>query len=472
MANSFPFFLKINGIDNFSPVFTRVQKQLNNISKSATKLGQDLSLKLTAPIIALGGFAVKNFIESEDALAQVRTRLQEVGDAVGITEKQFVDAAKNLQINSLFGDDQILRDVTTQFLTFGNITGEQFLKAQQAVLDLSTVLKTDLKAQAIQLGKALDNPVKGLTALRKSGIQFSQAEETLIKSMAKAGRVAEAQTLILQAIEHYYGGAAAAAGNVNPYVKLVNVLGDLTESFGKIINEFLQPLVKEVNDLVTFIDGLSDGTKKAIVVFLGLAAAIGPVLIIMGAVGQGITALIGLMAVLNGVSALWIIGLAAAAFIIYQAWNPIMQFFKAFWQGFTEGLAGSGIEISGLTQALLGLFKMLPAIGGRTGKIIEAIAKGLGWILGKLFKIFGLLTGLLGASKIDIGMGSSVASGAIANSQAQIQLDNLSFANKSSTAPVGQVEVSFSNLPQGAQVDTKGEGVLKAVNVGYSLAGK
>jgi hypothetical protein len=472
LANSFPFFLKINGIDNFSPVFTRVQKQLNNISKSATKLGQDLSLKLTAPLVALGGFAVKNFIESEDALALVRSRLKEVGDTVGVTEKQFVDAAKNLQLNSLFGDDQILRDVTTQFLTFGNITGEQFLKAQQAALDLSTVLKTDLKAQTIQLGKALDNPIKGLTALRRSGIQFSEAEETLIKSMAKTGRVAEAQTLILQAIEHYYGGAAAAAGNVNPYVKLVNVLGDLTESFGKIINEFLIPIVGYVNNLANFIDGLSEGTKKTAVVFLGLVAAIGPLLIVIGAVGTGISTLIGLMAVLNGVSLLWIIGLSAAALLIYKAWNPIMQFFGAFWEGFKQGLSGAGIQTGEFTQALKNLFTMLPAIGGAAGKVITGIAHGLGWIIGKLFKIFGLFNKILGVSQIDIGSGSTVARGAVANSQAQIQLDNLSFANKSSTVPVGQVEVSFSNLPQGAQVDTKNDGVLKAVNVGYSLAGR
>lgn len=472
-ANDFPFYIKIFGQDYVSNTLKPIIKKLDNMARSVTRLGSDLSLKLTAPIIALGGIAVKNFIESEDAIAQVRARLKEVGQTVGITEQQFVQAAKQLQFNSLFGDDQILRDVTTQLLTFGNISGEQFFKAQQAVLDLSTVIKKDLKSTAIQLGKALDNPVKGLTALRKSGIQFSAAEEEVIKTMAKAGRMSEAQALILKAIQHYYGGAAEAAGNVNPYVKLQNILGDLTESFGGIINEFLIPLVGYVNNLSKIIDGLSENTKKNIVMFFGLAAAIGPVLFVIGTLGQGITGLIALGGLLNFAYLPWILALTAGALLVVALWKPVTTLFTKFFEGFQEGMAGAS-DFGAMKDGLNSLMQVLIPVGNFAMKLIGGIAKTLGFVIGKIVKIFGLMRGLIGATEIDVGGGvSTVANRSISNAQAPVNLSNLQFNSApQAPAPTGQVEVTFSNLPQGAQVSTKNDSVLKGVNVGYSLVGR
>jgi hypothetical protein len=157
--NQFPFFIKIKGIDEVSGMLTKVQRQVRTIGKSFQKLGQDLTLQVSAPIAALGAFAVKNYLAQEDAITQVRTRLKEVGEQVGITEKQFADVATNLQFKTLFGDEEVLRDVTTQLLTFTNITGKNLLDTQQAVLDVATVTKKALIPTSIQLGKALNDPV-------------------------------------------------------------------------------------------------------------------------------------------------------------------------------------------------------------------------------------------------------------------------------------------------------------------------
>ena len=85
--------------------------------------------------------------------------------------------ATNLQNKTLFGDEVILKDATAQLLTFTNITGENFGRTQEAALDLATRLDGDLKSASIQLGKALNDPVANLSALSRSGIQFSEDQK-------------------------------------------------------------------------------------------------------------------------------------------------------------------------------------------------------------------------------------------------------------------------------------------------------
>ncbi|MFZ9921993.1 MAG: phage tail length tape measure family protein [Candidatus Nanopelagicaceae bacterium] len=465
--NQFPFFIKIKGIDEVSGMLTKVQRQVRTIGKSFQKLGQDLTLQVSAPIAALGAFAVKNYLAQEDAITQVRTRLKEVGDQVGITEKQFADVATNLQFKTLFGDEQILRDVTTQFLTFGNITGENFLKAQEAVLDLSTVLKTDLKAQAIQLAKALDNPVKGLTALRKSGIQFSASEEKLIKSMAETGRIAEAQTLILQALDHYYGGAAEAAAEVNPYLKLQNAFGDLLEPFGQIINEMLKPFLGLLKQSIEFVNGLSDSVKTKIVVFAGLIAVLGPILYLIGT-------LMTTFASLNP----YVLAFAAGAALIVTYWEPIEAFFSGVFEGIKEGLRGTSFEFSSLAKFfnIIGDIskKVFTAMGldiADTITFANALGKTIGFIIGLVVKLAGLLTGVLAFIPKLQTIQSGETSLNRSRAAVPIGLGDMSFSNISTKSIPGQVEVTFSNLPAGATVQKNNSGALKAVNVGYALPG-
>lgn len=465
--NQFPFFIKIKGIDEVSGMLTKVQRQVSTIGKSFQRLGQDLTLQVSAPIAALGAFAVKNYLAQEDAITQVRTRLKEVGDQVGITEKQFSDVATNLQFKTLFGDEQILRDVTTQFLTFGNITGENFLKAQEAVLDLSTVLKTDLKAQAIQLAKALDNPVKGLTALRKSGIQFSASEEKLIKSMAETGRIAEAQTLILQALDHYYGGAAEAAAEVNPYLKLQNAFGDLLEPFGQIINEMLKPFLGLLKQSIEFVNGLSDSVKTKIVVFAGLIAVLGPILYLIGT-------LMTTFASLNP----YVLAFAAGAALIVTYWEPIEAFFSGVFEGIKEGLKGTSFEFSSLAKffRIIGDIskKVFTAMGldiADTITFANALGKTIGFIIGLVVKLAGLLTGVLAFIPKLQTIQSGETSLNRSRAAVPIGLGDMSFSNISTKSIPGQVEVTFSNLPAGATVQKNNSGALKAVNVGYALPG-
>jgi hypothetical protein len=197
--------------------------------------------------------------------------------------------ASDLQSKTIFGDEEILQSATSQLLTFTNIAGTQFDRTQKAALDLATRLDGDLKSASIQLGKALNDPVKNLSALSRSGIQFSEDQKSVITSLTETGRLAEAQTIILDELEKQYGGSAEAAAKAGTggIKQLQNAFGDLQEEFGKIIMDFLPPLINGLKSLIQGFSGLSDSTKKTIVVISGIAAAIGPILLVIPALIKG-----------------------------------------------------------------------------------------------------------------------------------------------------------------------------------------
>jgi hypothetical protein len=257
---------------------------LQKFAGKAQKIGTALSLAITTPLLAIAGISISNFDKQAQAIGQIESALKSTGGTAGLTSKELQKIASELQNISVFGDEEILQKSTAQLLTFTNIAGEQFKKTQKAALDLATRLGGDLQGATIQLGKALNDPVEGLSALGRSGIQFSKDQKELIKSLAETNRLAEAQDLILSELEKQYGGAAEAAAQLGlgPLRQLQNQFGDLLEDVGKILIEGFLPLVNFGQKVITFFQGLSDETKKAIVVISGIAAAIGPLLVAVG----------------------------------------------------------------------------------------------------------------------------------------------------------------------------------------------
>ena len=180
----------------FQSRLRKATKSMGQFGKQMQKTGKSLSRNLTLPIIALGAASVKAFDSQQKALAQVEAGIISTGNAAGFTSKELQKMASDLQAKTLFGDEVILKDATAQLLTFTNIAGTQFERTQIAALNLATRLDGDLKSASIQLGKALNDPIANLSALSRSGIQFSQDQKQLIKSLAETGRLAEAQTII------------------------------------------------------------------------------------------------------------------------------------------------------------------------------------------------------------------------------------------------------------------------------------
>lgn len=190
--------------------------------------------------------AISNAIEQERVVAQLEAAIRSTGGAAGWTSEQLQKMASDLQSRSTFGDEPIV-EAQSQLLTFTNIIDEQFPRAMQAVLDLAVRMGGDLKGSVVQLGKALNDPIANLSALSRSGIQFSESQKSVIKEMAETNRLAEAQDIILAELERQFGGSAEAARDTlgGAFTALGNSWGDLTELFvqdeaGKALRAFVE----------------------------------------------------------------------------------------------------------------------------------------------------------------------------------------------------------------------------------------
>lgn len=155
---------------------------------------------------------VASTVEAENAIQQLEARLRSTGGVAGVTSQELQSLAKELQGVTTYTADAIL-GMQGVLLTFQNIRGENVEAATRAVLDLSAALGQDLQSSAAQVGRALNDPVKGITALQKIGVTFATSQKQLIKSLVDAGNYAAAQAVILKQLRVAYGGAAEAAGD-------------------------------------------------------------------------------------------------------------------------------------------------------------------------------------------------------------------------------------------------------------------
>ena len=314
------------GIKRAQSKSERLGATFDRVGKRSMQMGKNLSLGLTAPLGLMAAAAVKGARKQAMAVAQVDAALASMGDQAGFTSKQLQEMASQAQGNSLFGDDDILNGVTANLLTFGNISDDVFSRTQQMALDLSARLDQDLQSSAVMLGKALNDPATGLTALTRVGITFSEQQKDQIKAMVKAGDTAGAQALMLSELEKQYGGQAAAAAKADGGVtQLANSWGDMQEEFGAVILELMPAFISGASSVVSWLQSLDQDTKKW-VLGIGLAlVAAGPLLMGFGLMASGIGAIIGPLGLLfKGLSLLGpVIGIVGKALLGLLA-NPIL----------------------------------------------------------------------------------------------------------------------------------------------------
>lgn len=299
---------------------------MKKFGSSMKRTGQTLSRNLTLPLLAFGAASIAAFDKQQKAIAQVEAGIKSTGMAAGFTSKQLQKMASELQGKTLFGDEVILKDATAQLLTFTNIAGEQFERTQLAALNLATRLDGDLKSASIQLGKALNDPIANLSALSRSGIQFSEEQKKVIKELAETNRLAEAQTLILDELDKQYGGAAEAAAQAGAggLKQLQNQFGDLMEEIGGM----LLPIVIDLgNQFKSFLEGfakLDPEVKKMIVTAGILAGALGPLLVILGSIVTIVAALsIKFIAIAAAIT-----GLALGILFVNDNWEAFKERFQ------------------------------------------------------------------------------------------------------------------------------------------------
>lgn len=230
-------------------------QQYDNVIAKARVAGAVLGTVLVAGVTAV----FRATAEAEKVQAQLASGIADTAGAAQRSLPQLNALADTLQRATTF-DDEAIGGVEKVLLTFTNIRGINFDKATASVLDLSIKLGTDLSSAAIQVGKALNDPILGVSALGRAGVQFSEDQKALIKSLVETGDVAAAQQIILAELEREMGTAAEAARNT-----LGGAVEGLTHDFENLLEgESGSSGVKGVTDAINQMSAtLNDPDVKA-----------------------------------------------------------------------------------------------------------------------------------------------------------------------------------------------------------------
>lgn len=227
---------------------------LDSIDKKAGGLGSKFGLlakgagiaagMLGAAFLAISVGAVKDVAEAEKHVAQLEAVLKSTGGAAGVTKDQALELAEAFEKTTTFSAESTLA-AQNLLLTFTNIGKDVFPEATKTALDMATALGTDAASQSIQLGKALNDPTNGISALTRVGVTFTEEQKNVIEALQATGDMAGAQTIILQELQREFGGSAEAAGNTfaGKLEIAKNALGNMAEKIGVALMPYLQQML-------------------------------------------------------------------------------------------------------------------------------------------------------------------------------------------------------------------------------------
>ena len=256
-----PATLKVNIVTDSS----KAEAGLRRVGESVDKVGKRIesgfrgaATRITQAFALIGAAHVFSDIiaearEAAKTSAQTAAVLKSTGQAAGITAKHVSDLATSLS-NMAGVDDEAVQQGENLLLTFTRIRNgvgkgnKIFDRATTIALDMSKALGKDLQGSIIQVGKALNDPIKGITALTRVGVTFTEQQKDQIKAMVAAGDTMGAQKLILQELEREFGGFAKASAD--PFDRFQVALKNFEEAVGTAVLPLISDLLTRLSDLL------------------------------------------------------------------------------------------------------------------------------------------------------------------------------------------------------------------------------
>lgn len=241
-------------------------KQADNEAKRLETTFGGLKSVIAGVGVAFGAIAIGDFLkesvamfnDSAQASAQLDASMRSTANAANLNREALDAQAESLMNVSLFDDDAITGSQAL-LATFTNVKDSIYMDAIPAITDLATKMDGDLKGATIQVGKALNDPIKGITALTRVGVSFSDAQKKVITDLVNTGQTAKAQQLILAELNKEFGGsaAAAAAAGTGPLTVFQNKMGNIREELGGLVMGL-------IDDARPALDLFAEGFQRAV----------------------------------------------------------------------------------------------------------------------------------------------------------------------------------------------------------------
>jgi len=401
-------------------------QQLNgkfeDFGRTVEKQGSFLTkFKATAAGVFTGGLMVQGlnsikqaFSEAvadadlyEKTIAKMNAVIASTGNVAGLSAEGLKAQASALENLSAVDENVILngQNIIATFTQIRNVAGEGndiFNQTTKAALDLSVALGQDMQSSAIQLGKALNDPIKGVSALQRVGVAFDAQQKQMIKTMVESGDILGAQKVILAEVNREFGGAAKAAGDTfggavtRAKDKVQDFMRDgilklepILLSIGKIIGSVIMPVLEKLGKFFTE----NANAIKAYVTILAMATAgfyayraamvatkvAQEAYVIITAIMKGAT--LASIASTNGLAAsMLLLNTAIRANPIGLIVTALMLVGAAFVYAWKHSETFRGVVIKGMQLVLNALSFVVGAFGKLTGFLSKV--PGMGWAKG------------------------------------------------------------------------------------------
>ncbi len=245
--------------DSYNDRLTKNGRNVEGLTGAFGRFGKRMSQMRSQLLIVAFAFGVvakaisslnKLVTDFQKAQGKINAILKSTTGAAGKTSQELTEMADTYQ-KTFAISNTVIMEMQSRLLTFTNITGSQFDRTAKAALNLSTVFGQDLNQATIQVGKAINDPIKGYTALRRIGVSFSAQQVKLIKQFQEQGDVISAQNVILKELERELGNAAEAslqgAYANTQWQRAMNNLADAGRELGNILQPVLYLLAGTVN---------------------------------------------------------------------------------------------------------------------------------------------------------------------------------------------------------------------------------
>jgi hypothetical protein len=225
----------------------RFNKRLGHGFSASTRIAKLAAGGIAGAFAAvqIGGFLKGAIDEAREAAKvgrQTNAVIKATGGVAKVSARDVGRLADSLS-RKVGVDDEVIQAGANMLLTFKGVRNEVgrnndiFNQASVAILDMTAALhqgevtQQGLEKASIQVGKALNDPIKGIAALTRVGVTFTQGQKDQIKSLVESGRKMEAQKIILAELKSEFGGAAKAAAD--PWQRVVVAFKNVQEAIGK-----------------------------------------------------------------------------------------------------------------------------------------------------------------------------------------------------------------------------------------------
>jgi len=275
------------GLEKIGKEFSHTKNESEKLHASTSKLkGAFTSLNSIAMTmgVGLGLFKIAEYFTSafeeasklKVAEEQVKTGLESTGYAAGVGFADIEKINKGIYNSSTFTREELMK-MSSLLVTFPGITKKNFGAASQIVADMATRMHQDVQSTAIQVGKALQDPVLGMTALRRVGVNLSAEQTEHVKKLVEAGKKEAAQQLILNELQSEFGGSAKSAYDATPLIHYKKMMDEFKDKVGTTLLTVagaLEPVFNYVSGLFSELGDYLEENKADIASIAGFVGGV------------------------------------------------------------------------------------------------------------------------------------------------------------------------------------------------------